>query len=123
MWGDFLITLKMADENDFIISAVLDNENFKLHFTWNEDFHWLMDIRDNSNNDLVRGIKVVPNFPLLKQYRRISSDLPRGEILVAVVNQSQSENQLIPRDGFTSKVFSLIYVSRDEYNEIMETDL
>lgn len=114
-----MITLNLIDANDFVISAILDNETYKLRFCWNDEQHWLMDIRDSGNNDLVRGIKLVPNFPLINQYRRISSNLPHGELVVAVVNQSVTENQFISRNGFISGVFSLVYVNKTELSEIL----
>ena len=118
-----MIILNMADANDFVTSAKLDGETYKLHFTWNDEKHWLMDVRNSNNEDLVRGIKIVPNFPLLNQYRRISHELPQGEFIAAVVNQSQTENQSIPRDGFISDVFSLTYVPRSERDEILEEEI
>lgn len=83
----------MSNSNDFVTSAVLDNENYRLHLSWNSTGFWTMDIRDSENIDIVRGIKLTPNFPLLNQYRRLSNKLPRDEFLVAVVNQTTEKNQ------------------------------
>ena len=111
-----MITLKLTDAN-------LDNENYRLHFSWNSTGFWTMDIRDSENADLVRGIKLVPNFPLLNQYRRISNKLPRGEFLIAVVNQSVEKNQTISREGFSSGEFTLIYVPQEELKNVLEAEI
>ena len=135
-----MITLSLANADDFVTSAVLDNENYRLHLSWNNTGFWTMDIRDSENNrlhlswnntgfwtmdirddkniDIVRGIKLVPNFPLLNQYRRLSNKLPRGEFLVAVVNQSVEKNQTISREGFSSGEFTLIYVPQEEFDSL-----
>lgn len=116
-----MITLGMKDENDFLISAALDGENYKLHFSWNDEGFWLMDIRNNAGEDIIRGIKVVPNFPLFNHHRRVMGALPPGEIIAAVVNQSATKNQTIGRNDFISGEFSLIYIPESEVNAILET--
>ncbi len=110
----------MPDANDFVLSAILDTETYKLRFSWNDEGFWILDFRGSDGKDLVRGIKVVPNFPLLEQYRRIATDLPRGELLAVVVNEDKEESQRIPRDGFISEKYSFIYVAESDKNAILE---
>ncbi len=118
-----MINLSLANADDFVTSAVLDNENYRLHFSWNNTGFWTMDIRDDKNIDIVRGIKLVPNFPLLNQYRRLSNKIPRGEFVVAVVNQSADKNQTISREGFISGEFTLIYVPQEELRDVLEAQI
>lgn len=110
--------ISMIDANDFIVQAVLDDVQYRLHFAWNDAVRqWTVDIRDTSNADLVRGIAVMPNFPLLLQHQR--HKLPKGELL-AVVNDSQDKaSQSIPRDGFLTGKFTMVYIPEDEINEFI----
>ena len=65
-----MVIISMMDNNDFVTSAILGTETYGLHFSWNSEGFWLMDLRTDIGQDILRGIKVVPNFPLLNQYRR-----------------------------------------------------
>lgn len=114
--------LDLIDANDFVTAAILDGVNYKLHFSWNDggdEGFWTIDLRDSGNSDIIRGLKLVPNFPLLNQYRRLSDKIPRGEFLVVVVNQTMTVNQTIPRDGFSKGTFSLIYLPAEELKSVL----
>ena len=110
----------MPDANDFVVGAILDTESYKLHFSWDDEGFWILDFRDSGGKDIIRGIKVIPNFHLLKQYRRLSNNLPHGELMATVVNADLPENQAISRDGFTTGKFSFIYISEADKNAILE---
>ena len=112
-----MISLSMYDANDFIISTMLDGEPYKLHFSWN-DFaqQWTVDVRNMQNVDIVRGIAVVPNYPLFLQQHR--AGLPRGELLAIVVDSSKADNQTIGRKSFVDGLYSLVYVPEVEINAI-----
>ena len=112
-----MIHISMYDANDFVESVILDNETYKLKFGWNPySESWSMDVRNEKGEDLVRGISVVPNFPLLNQYRR-EATLPAGEIMAVVVNPEDKANQRIGRLDFLNGKFSLIYIPRNELDE------
>lgn len=112
-----MIQISMYDANDFVESVILDNETYKLKFGWNPySESWSMDVRNEKGEDLVRGISVVPNFPLLNQYRR-EATLPTGEIMAVVVNPEDKANQRIGRLDFLNGKFSLIYIPRNELDE------
>ena len=117
-----MVIISMADANDFVTSAILDTESYKFHFSWNDTGFWLMDLRDSEGRDIVRGIKLLPNFPLLNQYRRLAG-MVKGEFVIGVVNEDDEKSQQIPRDGFTSGRFSLIYVSESDKNAILEASI
>ena len=115
-----MITITMQDNNDFIQSAELDGVAYQLKFGWNaKSESWTMDIRTAKNVDIVRGVSVVPNFPLLSQYRRYSKGLPAGELIAVSTQVAES----IGREDFLSGRFELIYIPRGEMDVILEAHL
>jgi len=115
-----MITISMADANDFVESVILDGAAYRLHFSWNGFAkQWTMDIRTATNEDIVRGIAVVPNFPLFQQYKR--NGTPRGEIAAIVVKPGLAENQTIGRKDFVNGKFSMVYVAESEVATILGT--
>jgi len=112
-----VIAITMFDANDFVTSVVVDKQTYKLHFGWNSNAEqWNMDVRNADNSDIVRGVAVVPNFPLLHQGRR--NGLPSFEIMAVVVNTASADNQKIGRKDFVDGKFSLVIVPRSEVNAI-----
>ena len=81
-----------------------------------------MDVLTNDNEEIIRGIPVVPNLPLFSFYRR-RSNLPPGELLAVVVNQEETDNQSVGRDDFLNGKFTMVYVPRDEVNAILEANI
>lgn len=113
-----MITISMADANDFVESVILDGTAYRLHFSWNGfSSQWTMDIRTANNVDIVRGIAVVPNFPLFQQYKR--NGTPRGEIAAIVVKPELADNQTIGRKDFINGKFSMVYLSEREVADIL----
>jgi len=117
-----MISLSMYDANDFIVSAMLDGEPYKLHFSWNDRVpQWTVDVLTNDNTEIVRGIPIVPNLPLFSFYRR--SNLPQGELLAVVVNQDEAGNQAVGRQDFLNGKFTMVYVPAGEVNAILEASI
>lgn len=117
-----MIQISMYDANDFVENVILDGETYKLHFGWNPySKGWSMDMRNEKNEDLVRGISVVPNFPLIHQHRRIN--LPDGELLAVVANAVNPANQNIGRQDFLNGKFSLVYIPKNELDEILTASI
>lgn len=112
-----MIQISMVDANDFVETVTLEGEPYKLHFSWN-DFaqQWTVDVRNMQNVDIVRGIAVVPNYPLFLQHHR--AGLPRGELMAIVVDSSKADNQTIGRKSFVNGLYSLVYVPEVEVNAI-----
>ena len=105
-----MISLNVLDANSQAIEATLDDELFYIILNWNSsNFSWSMDIRNSSYVDIIRGVAVVVNFMLTFQFRY--STMPRGELMAVADND---RNGPIPRDGFTSKKYELIYIPFDE---------
>lgn len=115
-----MITITMQDNNDFIQSVELDGVAYRLKFGWNDKSEsWAMDIRTAKNVDIIRGVCVVPNFPLLSQYRRYSKDLPAGELIAVSTQTAES----IGREDFLNGRFELMYIPRGEIDVILEAHL
>lgn len=113
-----MIAIGMMDANDFVESIVVDTVTYFLHFSWNDSAgNWTMDLRNSKNKDLVRGVAVVPNFPLLNQYRRHMQE--RFEIMAVTVSQDLEKNQSIGRDGFTSGRFNMVLIPASEIKAIL----
>lgn len=113
-----MIVIGMMDANDFVESIVIDTVTYSLHFAWNDSAQcWTMDLRNSKNEDIVRGVSVVPNFPLLNQYRRHMDS--RFEIMAVAVSQDLEKNQSIGRDGFTSGRFNMVLIPESEIKAIL----
>ena len=113
-----MIVIGMMDANDFVESIVVDTVTYFLHFSWNDLAQgWTMDLRNSKNEDIVRGVSIVPNFPLLNQYRRHMQS--RFEIMAVTVSQDLQKNQSIGRDGFTSGRFNMVLIPANEIKEIL----
>ena len=114
-----MVKISLMDANDFVETAVLDGETYKLHFAWNDASKaWTVDVRDNHGKDIVRGIRIVPNLPLLHQTKR--NGLPKGELMAVFVNYSRSECQTVGRQDFLNGRASLVYISEGEKDAILE---
>ena len=114
-----MVKLALIDANDFVQSVLLDDEPYKLHFAWNDTSKaWTLDLRDSHGKDIVRGIRIVPNFPLLHQMKR--NGLPKGEFMAVVVNFKQHDCQMIGRRDFLNGRASLVYISEVEKDAMLE---
>ena len=94
----------LAAQN-FIVS--LDGISYRMFIEWNgRTGAWYFGISDNGGNDILRGIKCVPNYPLTRQYR--IENLPTGMFMV---HDSNGVNDMPGRDTFGSgRRFKLLYI-------------
>jgi len=105
-----MIKITLSDANDFLLSVTLDSESFKLRFSWNDTASfWTMGIRDEDNTSIIEGIRCVPNYPMLAQYRRPT--LPKGELICIVMDDTKTD---ICRDDFVDSKAYLVYIPEDE---------
>lgn len=117
-----MIQLSTIDANDFIQSVTLEGTAYKLHYAWNDySQQWTLGIRTAQGDDIIRGIAIVPNSPLLMGHHR-TENVPRGEFMAVVVDADNANNQTIGRDGFTSGRFSMVYIPEVEINDIRNAD-
>lgn len=113
-----MLAITLSSSNDFIQSVQLEGSAYKLHFAWNSVGFWTLDIRGMDNTDICRGIRILPNFPLLAQHRR-QSGLPPGELLAVSVPGSED----IGRNSFDNGAVTLVYVTGDEVNAALEKNI
>ena len=107
-----MFVLEVADLNSQAIEATLDDVLFYIVLDWNQSGgYWGMAIRNSAYAIVLDGVAVVPNYPLLYQFRY--EDTPAGS-LVAASTSGKMTSGYIPRDGFASKKFELIYMTEQD---------
>lgn len=80
---------------------------------WNDrGGFWTLSIRTPAGASLLEGVKVVPNYPLLKSYHK--PGIPPGELLVITADTKQT----VGRDDFTAGAATLVYATEDEVNAV-----
>lgn len=86
---------------------------FILEFKWNAlNEFWVMNIYSSTNDPIILGVKIVPNYSLLDQY--IVEGRPLGDIVCLNIVGSQDE---ISRFDMSQK-FELIYLEVGELDAI-----
>lgn len=100
-----MFIIQVADLNSQSIEVELDGLIFYIVLNWNDSGqYWHMSIRNSSYQNLVNGISISANYPLTWQFRY--SDMPPGELQVLSEYQ---RNGPVPRDGFSSGKYQLVY--------------
>jgi len=104
-----MYVLPVADLNSQAIESILDNILYYIVLDWNETGgYWGIAIRNSAYRTLIDGISLVPNWPLTKQFRY--ADMPPGELIVNTKYRSGP----IPRNGFSSGVYELVYMTQQD---------
>jgi len=81
-------------------------------FYWNtRDASWILGIYDAQKNPILCGIKLVPSYFLLEQYRYLSN-IPPGDLFVTDTKFDLADSE-IAYDGFESR-FVLMYAEPGE---------
>lgn len=89
----------------------LAGDIWHLLFSWNaREEVWYMDIQDQDQNNILLGIKIVPNYLLLDQYK--SYALPAGEFICWDLKQTP-ETGTLDFDTF-GKRYQLLFFSDEE---------
>ena len=102
--------LEIADLNSQAIEATLDGILYYIVLDWNESGqYWTMSIRNSAYETVIDGVSISANYPLTWQFRY--SDMPSGELQV---NSSNYRNGPVPRDGFSSGRYQLIYYTQQD---------
>jgi len=103
-----------SDANDIVFKVTLDGTKYKLRMLWNPSGgYWTLSVRSEADVSLLEGIKVVPNYPLLRQYHR--PNLPPGELMVITQDDTLDS---IGRNDFADSKVVLVYVTEDEVNAV-----
>lgn len=107
------ILLEVHDWNSQAIEATLDGILYYIVLDWNESGqYWSIAIRNSAYRTLIDGISLVPNYPLTYQFRY--GDMPPGELMVQT---RHATNGPIPRDGFATGIYELVYTTEEEMIE------
>lgn len=102
--------LDVLDENSQAIEAQLDGTAFYIVLDWNQfGGYWTMAIRNANYQMLLDGISLVVNYPLTYQFRY--EEMPAGDLWI---NTSVFTAGPIPRDGFSSGVYQLVYITQQD---------
>lgn len=100
----------------FAYDIELAGELFRLYFSWNaRETAWYMDIQDQNENNILTGIKMVPNYRLLEQYRAYAA-LPDGDFVVWDLNQNPITGG-ITFDNM-GKRYQLLFFSSEEIGAV-----
>lgn len=92
----------------------LDLSIYHLKFAWNSrESSWYMTIQDQDEIDILTGIKMVPNYLLLDQYKYLPG-LPPGDFFLFDLNQIPENEQ--PDFDNLGKRYQLLYIIEAEYN-------
>lgn len=104
-----MFSISIRDLNSQAIESVLDNILYYIVLDWNDTGgYWTFAIRNSAYQTLIDGISLVPNYPLTKQFRYAT--MPPGELLV----NAKFRSGPIPRDGFTSGLYELVYLTQQD---------
>lgn len=105
-----MYVLEVIDANSQAIEATLDDILYYIILDWNESGqYWTMSIRNAEYETLINGISISANYPLTYQFRY--SDMPPGELWVG---SSYYRSGPVPRDGFSSGRYQLIYQTQQD---------
>lgn len=105
-----MIELAVADLNSQAIEATLDDVMYYIILNWNQaGGYWTIGFRNAGYRTLVTGISVSANFDLISQFKY--SDMPAGAIFVLSYDVRSGP---VPRDGFSSGNYHLVYMTEDE---------
>lgn len=102
--------LEVMDENSQAIEASLDGTSYYIVLDWNQfGGYWTMAVRNANYQLLLDGISLVPNYSLTYQFRY--EEMPPGDLQVGTANFRSGP---IPRDGFSSGIYKLIYITQQD---------
>jgi hypothetical protein len=105
-----MIVLTIFDLNSQSIEAILDDELFYIIIDWNDTGqYWEMGIRNSAYQTLVDGVCLVPNYPLLWQFRY--EDMPKGDFQLVRIKY---DNGPPTRDELVTTKYELVYMTRTD---------
>ncbi|WP_028353434.1 phage baseplate plug family protein [Bordetella petrii] len=104
-----MITIPVIDANDSLTEVELEGGTYFLRLSWNSEADlWVLGIENANNEVIIAGIALVPDTPLLAQYRYLP--LPPGEIVALAPDRRNT----ISREALPSGDVTLVYVTAQE---------
>lgn len=97
--------------SNFEQEIILGDRLMIITLVWNSRSEaWYMSIEDSDSGDVVYGIKLLPNWTLIKQYR---SSLPNFEGDIILIASDSNVDQRVTYDNLNNG-YQLTYVNEEE---------
>ena len=95
----------------------LGGETYNIVFKFNNrDSSWRFDLFDLDQNEIISGIKIMPNQNLYERYKNTYPELPSGA-LICFKSKTSDINPLGRSNLGVSETYNLIWLSDDEVTE------
>lgn len=105
------IPVFQESSSKFNMSMVLEDLLISLYIYWNSRSNaWYMDITDTENNLQLIGVKLVPNWLLIRQFRAYMPNL-RGDFIVIKTDVTVEDR--VTYDNLNNG-YTLYFYDRDE---------
>ena len=93
----------------------LEGRLYRMQIMWNSRHEfWTLNISDNQGNQILRGIKLVINYELIRRYKKEA--LPPGALIPIDVTEKLER---IGRNDLGTNV-QLVYIPEEEFNELIQ---
>ncbi len=107
-----MFEIPVLDANDSLTEVILDGQTYFLQLSWNSEMAgWTLAIENANQEDIIAGIGVVPDTPLLLIYRELA--VPPGELIASTPDGRNS----ISRYALPAGDVRLVYIEADELAE------
>lgn len=84
-----MITIQTTSDPFYTTRVTLDGTDYILDFKYNQrQDRWYLTIQDANGNELVSGVKIVCNWPLLMRFA--NSALPVGELIAVALTDDDT---------------------------------
>lgn len=104
-----MITIPVIDANDSLTEVELEGRTYFLRLSWNSEAElWVLGVENANNEIIIAGIAVVPDTPLLAQYRHLA--LPPGEFVAIAPDRRDT----ISREALPAGDVVLVYATAEE---------
>lgn len=101
-----MISIPVIDANDSVIEVEMDDAVYFVRMSWNSEAEfWVLGLEDYAQNEILAGIRIVPDTPLLAMFRHLA--VPPGEIYAVLLDETRSD---LLRTDFVDGSAGLIYV-------------
>lgn len=98
-----MIRINVENRQDCFSRIMIDSKSYLLRTTYNNEYdYWTLGIYTDAREPIVSGIKMVPNFPLLRYLHR--TDLPYGTFTII------TKEERIGKDSFKNGDAVLYYI-------------
>jgi len=104
-----MLRIPVIDANDSLTEVELEGVTYFLQLSWNSEAElWTLSIENAYNEVIVAGIAVLPDRPLLAQYRHLA--VPAGELIALAPDRRDA----ISREALPAGEVALIYAESTE---------